>query len=326
MQPRDIKPPEHHNKALRIVVGCAVIFVVLVIASIACASYLFTAPPVHNHEEDTVGGEAGPTRHSVRSFFELQDDGAQRVRADIDLALGHVTTATAERGTLFQAEGVVVSHQLRPRFFGESDGHGAEVSLSLDGEDVSLRGLRGTGGSRWQLYFADSKTLDLDLSLGAADADLNFTGIPLERLNLECGMASASLRFDEPNPVVLRHLDIEAGLSEFSAFGLGNARFEAFEFDGGAGEFTLDFSGDSFTPGARAELNVGVSSLTVLLPAGLPVMVEAPASFMTKISFPDSFERVGSDTWASPGTSEDTSVLFIEIDAGPGNVEVKLVD
>ena len=328
MKSRDIKPPEHQRRALHIVAGCAVVFVVLVIASIACAAYLFTAAFSHDHNEEHVqaDGDVTQSRRTIRSFFEVADEGERRVKADIELALGHVTTSTAEQGALFQAEGVVIGAHLRPRFDHSRNGDEAEISLSLDGEDVSFRGLRGTRGSRWQLYFSDSVPLDLDLMLGAAEGDLNFTGIPIERLSVECGMASISLRFDEPNPVVMNRLDIEAGLSEFTARGLGNARFEAFEFDGGAGQFTLDFSGEAIMPGAEAEINVGLASLTVLLPAGQPVVVEAPVSFMTKVEFPDSFERVGRHSWASPNAAGNPRTFHIEIDAGPGSIEVKLVE
>ena len=325
MKSLDIKPPEHQRRALRIVVGCAVVFVVLVIASIACATYLFTVPFSHDHDEEHGLGEGDVTqsRRAIRSFFEVADEGEQRVKADIELALGHVTISTADQGALFQAEGVVIGAQLRPRFDHNRSGNKVEISLSLDGEDVSFRGLR---GGRWQLYFSDSIPLDLDLTLGAAEGDLNFTGIPVERLSVECGMASISLRFDEPNPIVLHRFDIEAGLSEFTASGLGNARFESFEFDGGAGEFTLDFSGEAIMPGAEAEINVGLASLTVLLRAGQPVVVEAPVSFMTRVAFPNSFVRVGRHSWACPNAAGNPHTFHIEINAGPGSMVVKLVE
>ncbi len=330
MTSREFKPPAHQHRALKVVVGCAIVFVVLAIVSIACATYLFTAPfSVHiNHDggHEIAGDDGMQASGTDRFFVEVQADGEVRVEADIELALGHVVISTAERGALFQAEGVVESSQLRPRFNNSSDGNKARVSLSLDGENVSFQGLRGTRGSRWQLYFSDSTPLDLNLTLGAADADLNFTGIPVENLNLECGMASATLRFDEPNPAILHRLAIEAGLSEFNATGLGNARFESLTFDGGAGEFTLDFSGESFMPGAEAELSVGIASLTILLSSGQPSIVEAPSSFMTKVTMPASFERIGSDTWASPNAADNDQALRITIDAGPGNIEVKLVD
>ncbi len=325
---REFKPPEHQNKALRVVAGCAILFVILALVSIACATYLFTAPFSKDHEEtaEREGGDPVHSRRGERLLFEVDHDGQQRVNADIELALGHVMTAVAEQGALFQAEGVVAGSQLRPRFNHDRNGDVAEVSLSLDGENVSFQGLRGTRGSRWQLYFSDSIPLNLNLSLGVAEGELNMTGIPLEGLSLDCGMASTSLRFDEPNPTVLHRMDIEAGLSEFTASGLGNARFEAFEFDGGAGEFTLDFTGDSFMPGAQAEINVGLASLIVLLPEGQPALVEAPASFMTNVEMPSSFERVGRHTWASPGAANDARALQIEIDAGPGSIEVRVID
>ena len=270
--------------------------------------------------ESLVGGQP------VRAFFEVEDEGEETIEARLEVALGRVTTGQAERGTLFQAEVALASDRLRPRFEHTTRGDQARVELGLHGGDVSFRGVRATRGNLWRLYFSGRTPLDLHLDLGAAEADLDLTGIPLQRLALTAGMAGATLRFNEANPVVAERIEVEAGLSSFTARGLGLARFREFDFDGGVGEFTLDFSGDAFQDGARATIDVGMASLTVLLPEGRPVRLGAPSSFVTHVEVPPRFAAIGRGRWASPDAEHDPAAFEIDINAGPGKVEVRLVE
>ena len=320
MRSREFPARPHHRRALFLVVGA---FVLLVLAGITYAcyslSFLWTD---HAEEMEHAHGEGGPT---VRSFFEVDRDGETRIEAELELALGRVTAARAEAGTLFQAE-VDIIEGLRPRFEQTTQGGLAHIELGLEGGDMPLGRVRSSRANAWRLYFSDQTPLNLTLSLGAADADLDFSGIPLERLDLDCGMAKAVIRFTEANPVVMERMTLEAGLTEFAVYGLGFARFERFEFDGGAGDFTLDFSGDAFQPGASAEIDVGMASLTVLLPIGQPVVLDAPSSFMTNVEVPSAFVRLGNDRWGTAGADTDRRAFRLDIDSGPGNVQVRLVE
>ena len=267
---------------------------------------------------------AAPEAVRGTDYFEVPRAGERRIRADFDLALGRVEVAQAEPGFLFQAEVALVGQGMRPRFESRSDGEEAAVSLSLDGHDVSLRGVRRGEGNLWRLYLSHEVPLDLELQLGAAEADLNFSRVPLSRLDLHSGLAQTRLRFGAPNPIPMARLDVEAGLGNFTAHGLGNARFREFSFDGGGGRFVLDFRGEALVPGARAEVDVGLASLVVVVPGGHPVVLEAPSSFATHVRVPRAYAARGEGRWVSPeATRRPDAALHLTIDAGPGNVEVK---
>ena len=323
MRTSDIPPRDHHRRALRIVVTA---FVLLVLSGLVYVGYSLSFLWTNHVSDDEQPPGGGSRGQAVRSFFEVEDDGEARIEADLELALGRVTTGRAERGTLFQAEVDVASEGFRPRFTHTTRGDQARIELGVQDTDGSLGRVRSSRANAWRLYFSDRTPLDLSLALGAAEADLDFTGIPLEHLNLDCGVAKATVRFTEANPAQMERMEIEAGLSEFTARGLGFARFERFEFDGGAGNFTLDFSGDAIEPGAHAELDVGMASLTVLLPAGQPIVLDAPSSFMTQVTVPSSFVRLHDGRWGTPGADTDGRTLTVDIDAGPGHVEVRVVE
>src|SRR5690606_34948368 len=314
-------PPSGARRALRVGLLVGLALVVVGGLAFAAASFVFLWRGEHANLP------AGEAVEVVRYFFELKDEGeAEAVEADLDIALGAVRVAPAEEDALFQAEVDLTSARLRPRFEGDVAGGRARVALSLGGEEVSLRGVRATRGNTWRLYFSERAPVALDLSLGAAEADLDFTGVPLSRLALDCGMARATLRFEAPNPTEMTRLAISAGLSNFEARGLGHARFAALDFEGGAGEFTLDFSGDALQPGATASVDVGMASLTLVLPAAHPVVLDAPASFMTHVEVPPALTKLGAGRWATAGAEADARALRIDVDAGPGTVRVRLAD
>ncbi len=284
-------------------------------------------------DEAPVAGPAPPSppelpvppgeRGVVREYFEVPDEGEARLEADLDLALGRVTTEPAEPGFLFQAEVELPGGRLRPRFSYERDGTTGDLALGLDGDDVSFDGVRSVAG-RWRLYLSRRTPLDLTLRLGAAEADVDLTGVPLEALRLESGLARTALRFTAPNPIEMGDLEIEAGLSEFTATGLGHARFEQFDFDGGAGRFTLDFTGGALRPGAEADVRVGIASLTLVLPAGQAVELEAPTSPVVALRLPSAFIRQGDDRWLSPEAVAGGDPFRLNVESGPGRVEVRV--
>lgn len=330
---RSDEPIEPRSRpAGRFVIVSLLIVLLLIVAGVAALVYVVATHRVktnvevsQNHEWQFDEGRDGDIRVH-RTLFEAPIGGSRRIEADVEVAAGHVQTGVAENGRAFQAEVSLTTEELRPIFSHEQRNATTEVSLDLEGSNVGFSDFRSTRGNTWRLYFSDTVPLDLSLSLGAADAMLDLTGIPLEQLELDSGMASTRLRFGQPNPVVLRRMDIKSGLSEFRAEGLGNARFESFTFDGGAGDFTLDFSGDEFIPGAVVEINVGMASLTVLLPNTLPTRLETTGTFMTSFDVPSSFVKTGRSVWLSPNAEGNPDVVTLQIKSGPGSVDVRLVE
>jgi hypothetical protein len=258
-------------------------------------------------------------------YFELADDGADRLSAELELALGRIETARAERGYLFQAEVMLPEGRMRPRFASRSTGGTAHVSLSLDDAALSPRGMRRAENARWLVYLPSETPTDLSMRLGASQAVIDLSGVPVTNLDLDCGLSRADLRFDTPNPVQMDKLSIEAGLAEFRADGLGNARFNRMSFDGGAGRFALDFTGAPLAADGVADIDVGMADVIITLPAGQPISVHTPESAFVRVSVPEGFVR-GRGSWDSPEVRRAESYFRVHVDSGPGRVEVRVAD
>lgn len=264
-----------------------------------------------------------------RYYFEVPHERETALRADLDLALGRVTVAKAEEGYLFQAEVALEDEGMVPEMSYERDGNVGDLTLSFDSggksdDGLTVRGFNIPKDNEWLLFFSDHVALDLTFELGMTEANLDLTGLKVERLSVENGMAKTVLAFDERNPMVMEDLNVEAGMTKFIGRKLGNARFEHFSFEGGAGSFDLDFTGGPLPPGAEAEIEVGVSSLMVRLPENAPVILYAPESWLARVEVPNGFIKRGKGLWHSQQVEREENAFIVRIEAGMGKVAVNV--
>lgn len=162
----------------------------------------------------------------------------------------------------------------------------------------------------------------LELEFGAGRADLELGGLSLRRVELSTGASETHVSFGRPNRVAAELVNIQAGAASVEVEKLGNARAERFEFKGGLGEATLDFTG-AWSRSARATIEMGVGSVTLRLPRGLGVRVEKD-SFLASFDAPGMTKR--GNAWFSRDYDSARYKLDIAIDAAIGSIEIDWVD
>jgi hypothetical protein len=272
----------------------------------------------------SVRAQTGGERHT----FDVLHERDARLEATFNLALGSIQIGRAARGHLFQAQVDLEDENLMPALDVHRRGEVAVVHLGFeDGahSGLSLRGFRNRSRNTWQLNFDNRTPLDLRFTLGLADADLDFTGLTVDRLKIVAGMANTRLVFDRRNRVEMVRLDIEAGAARFTGESLGNARFHHMSFSGGAGSFELDFTGAQLPRGARADIDVGVARLRIRIPENKAVVLTAPDSWLTRIDVPDGYARAGRGVWHSPQVRRPEDAFHLNIKAGMGRVTCETV-
>ena len=117
----------------------------------------------------------------------------------------------------------------------------------------------------WNLKLGDIP-MDFTLKAGAYSGTVDLSGVPLTNLSISDGASSAKVLFNIPNPVKMTNLSYKTGASTVELDGLANANFTDMTFNGGAGSYTLDFSGNLQQP-ANVLITAGVSNVTIDLPA-----------------------------------------------------------
>ena len=125
--------------------------------------------------------------------------------------------------------------------------------------------------NEWELSLG-SAPLALSIDAGAYQAEYELGGLALTNLTISDGAADTRLNFASPNLAEMSLLSYSTGASNVSLTGLGNANFASLEFNSGAGNYTLDFSGQ-FQRNGSVHISTGVSNLTLIIPTGLPAQI-----------------------------------------------------
>lgn len=180
-----------------------------------------------------------------------------------------------------------------------------DFNLDLDGVE-----------NQWELTLADDP-MDLEIAGGAFSGEFDLTGLALRNLELATGASDLEVHFDEPNPVEMNQLRVNTGASQVSLHGLANAGFRRLEFQGGAGDFTLDFQGE-LRGDASVQAGAAMSSLRLVVPEDMNVELSVEGA-LAEIDLPQGFVRQGGQYIQSgPGPT-----LTIRVEIGAGQVTVE---
>jgi hypothetical protein len=112
-----------------------------------------------------------------------------------------------------------------------------------------------------------SSPMDLSINAGAYQGDFELGGLALTGLTVKDGAASVALSFSKPNPIAMTVLRYETGASQVELKGLSNANFSTMLMSSGAGDYTLDFSGD-LRRDATITITTGLSNIELVVPWG----------------------------------------------------------
>lgn len=138
--------------------------------------------------------------------------------------------------------------------------------------DDAIRGLPGDDIiNEWTVRLGDIP-MNLSLRAGAYDGTLDLSGLRLQRLDIQDGASSSEIRFDTLNPEEMQSLAYSTGASKVTFLGLANANFTQMTFEGGAGEYIFDFSGD-LQRDASVNIKVGLSNVQIIVPVDLAAQV-----------------------------------------------------
>lgn len=255
--------------------------------------------------------------------FNFPADSIAVLYADFDLTAENFRLTSQEMPSLFRAE--VAYNPDRLEVFADYRKRGERGYLEV-GSDLFSKFQIEAEDNRWDIELSRSYKTDLKLELGFCDAFIDLGGIPLTGLNLDIGVAEGKLTFNSPNPTELDNISIEAGAAEFEIRKLLNANFRTLKFDGGVGDFRLDFTGDLHSR-AQAEISIGLGSAVIYLPRDLPVRIEAEDNFLSKVKFRNAAGlRMRNGYYKSEDYDTAASGLGLRIDVGLGSVEIVFSD
>ncbi|MFH0916948.1 MAG: toast rack family protein [bacterium] len=187
----------------------------------------------------------------------------------------------------------------------------------------SQKGLSGIGSdivNEWRLELGRAP-MRLKVSAGAYQGSYDLSGLVLQGLTVKDGAAKTQVMFNSPNPGQMDRLQYETGASEVTLTGLANANFKTMEFKGGAGSFTLDFSGQLRTD-ASVRAKAGVGSLRIVVPAQTAARVTVDGA-LTDVSVEGSWTTSGKTYSTSVvGGDQQAKILTIAVDMSVGSLKL----
>ncbi|MBT8478988.1 MAG: hypothetical protein KJO06_08730 [Gemmatimonadetes bacterium] len=283
-------------------------------ASLAVAAILAATTPLLAQEADWT---------EVRARRQTGD--IQSVTVDVEYIAGELRVAAADGGMLYDTRLKYDAARMRPERDWSVEGNVARLDISFEGMgddgDMDIE-FEGDDHGFLELGLSPDVPTDLRLTVGAALSEVNLGGVPLTGLVYRTGASDTEIRFDAPNPAQMERLELAVGVAEFHASGLGNARFQEFEFKGAVGDVVLDFSGD-WSADASGTIDMGLGSLTLAFPSDLGVRI-TKKGFLSALDAPG-FTKVDGG-WQSPGWDSASHRLEIRLVSALGSIDVRLTD
>jgi hypothetical protein len=125
--------------------------------------------------------------------------------------------------------------------------------------------------NEWDLQLGETP-MELEINAGAYKGSYEFGGLALTNLTIKDGASDVDVSFSEPNQTEMSVFRYETGASNVELTGLANANFSTLIFNGGAGDYTLNFSGE-LGRDATARVETGFGDLMLVIPKNVDARV-----------------------------------------------------
>ena len=224
---------------------------ILALASMACGfSYTLPERP-----------KAGP---EVEESITVEDPKSDETRLTLSFGAGKLILSPGAKN-LVEGTAVYNVQDLKPTI--QKNGSSIEIR---QGDFKSLPIFKDME-NEWNFKLGDTP-LDLTVNAGAYEGDLELGGLALKSLTVQDGASHVNVSFLEPNQTEMSLLRYETGASDMKLAGLANANFSTLTFSGGAGNYTLDFSGE-LQRDAVVEIEAGLGNVSLVVPEDVDAIV-----------------------------------------------------
>jgi hypothetical protein len=170
--------------------------------------------------------------------------------------------------------------------------------------------------NEWSFMLADYP-MNLTINAGAYNGSYELGGLSITRLEVTDGAAKVDLGFSSPNMVEMSSLTYSTGASDVAITGLGNANVSDVAFNGGAGSYVLDFSGQ-LQRDMTVSVDSGISSVTIRVPPDVSAQVTSNSSLISVTT---------SGSWLQQGTTYQQSGsgnrIIILVRMGAGSLQLE---
>lgn len=178
----------------------------------------------------------------------------------------------------------------------------------------------------WKIYLTKAKAYDLNLDYGVGEADIDLSGLSIEKLKIRTGSADVNIGYFEnlSNTILMDTFYVKVDLGSVSVQKMNLSRAKNVVADIGFGNLTLDFT-DKSQISSHVKGSVGAGNLMIMLPKeGTPIKVTINDSWLCKVKLTKSFTRVSGNTYVNADYSENAeNALNFDLDVSMGSIVFK---
>jgi len=240
--------------------------------------------------------EPGP---EVKESITVAGTGSSGMRLTISFGAGTLKLSPGAGDALVDGTAVYNFEELKPEIVKENDS--VEIKQSgfknlFNPKDIV---------NEWDLNLG-TMPIDLTINAGAYNGTFELGGLSLTNLTVKDGAANVDLSFSEPNPIEMSILRYETGASDVELTGLANANFSTLMFSGGAGNYTLDFTGDLVRDGI-VKVEAGAGDVQLVIPKGVNAKVTVEST-LASVNHSSGWTQNGSD-YTQDGEGSELTII-----------------
>jgi hypothetical protein len=178
----------------------------------------------------------------------------------------------------------------------------------------------------WKINYKEDKIYRLDLNYGVGNADIDLSGVAVQKLKINSGSADIAVGYESTteNLVLMDTFYIKADFGSILTKHMEASRAKNVITKIGFGNVLLDFH-DGLKEECSVNAHVGAGTLEVMLPeSGVPVIIYVKDSPLCAVKIADGFEEVEDNVFVNPYYNSNASnLLKFNIDVALGMVQFK---
>ena len=241
----------------------------------------------------------------IKESITVAGNGSEEMRLTVSFGAGALKLSPGAGNTLVDGTAVYNFNELKPVII--NNGNSVEIKQNNLKNIINPNDLV----NEWDLRLGSSP-IDLTINAGAYNGLFELGGLALTNLTVQDGAANVDLSFSEPNRTEMSVLRYETGASDVTLTGLANANFSTLIFSGGAGNYTLDFSGTLKRDGV-VNVEAGAGDVQLILPKGMNATVSMQGALVS-VNHSSNWVQNGNE-YSQAGSGPELTIL-VEMAAG----------
>ncbi|HEX5170545.1 MAG TPA: hypothetical protein VFW11_15315 [Cyclobacteriaceae bacterium] len=270
-----------------------------------------------------------------RQFNVENQDGCESIKLSLKANSGNCFIKPSQNSDILNVFSNQDTESYSHNFVKEIKNGVCEVTLTL--EEITSGGLSQTISSRmfgpsdnnsgkyWKMYLTDTKPYTLELNYGMGNANVDLSGLSIQRLKIATGSADVNLGYHTlENKIDMDTLFVKADLGSVNVKNINLSRSRHLIADVGFGNMTLDFSGQPIV-GNNVKGSVGAGNLVIMLPdKDVPVFVKVRDSWLCSVTMTKNLKKISENTFSNEAYARNPkNALSFDLDVSMGKIIFK---